>query len=291
MSFKNVPIPAAAEAAGMTNLVFAEDFESETAIDFSGEGKEGYSFYADRPYALSTLTPEDCQMRDSVLYFCPEKCPSAIGLVSYSKAGRTGFLMRYGYAEARIRADLPTGEFNGVPAFWTMEKKDMMGEYWERCAEIDILELVVPKDRPNDQMIYTGTLHEHFRTGKRNEKGRYETKYASNWVNNCGYLDQFTYMDDQWHTYGALWEPGYVAWYLDGKLMHSARFNDKDLPQYYHRDDPNPLPRIEETTHPHLAHTTWPGAHSVTDTADEIIVLGCNKNWPMEVDWVRVWQK
>ena len=93
MSFNNVPIPEAAKAAGMTNLVFAEDFETETAIDFSGEGKPGYSFYADRPYALPTLTPEECQMRDSVLYFKPEKCDSAIGLVTYSKAGRNGFLM------------------------------------------------------------------------------------------------------------------------------------------------------------------------------------------------------
>ena len=39
MNFKNVPIPAAAEAAGMTNLVFSEDFETEKSIDFSGEGK------------------------------------------------------------------------------------------------------------------------------------------------------------------------------------------------------------------------------------------------------------
>ena len=101
MSFKDIPIPAAAEAAGYTNLTFAEDFEGENAIDFSGEGKEGYSFYADRPYAMPTLTPEECVMKDSVLYMCPEVCNSAIGLVSYSKKGRVGYTMRYGYAEAR----------------------------------------------------------------------------------------------------------------------------------------------------------------------------------------------
>ncbi len=288
---KNIPIPAAAEAAGMTKLVFADDFDSPDTIDWSGEGKEGYQWYVDRPYGLPTFTREEFEFSDSVMRMTPEVCPSAIGLCSYSKAGRTGFTMHYGYAEARIRADLPTGEFNGVPAFWTMEKKDMMGEDWQRCTEIDIVELNVPKGRPNDRQIYTGTLHEHYRTGVRNEKGRYETKYASNWVNNCGYLDQFTYIDDNWHTYAVLWEPGYVAWFLDGKMMHSARYNDTDLPQYYHRDETTPLPRIEDTTHPELAHTTWPGAHSCNEIAEEIVILGCNKNWPMEVDWVRIWNK
>ena len=91
MSFKNVPIPAAAEAAGMTKLVFAEDFESETAIDFSGEGKPGYSFYADRPYAMSTLTPEECQMRDSVLYFKPKNAVLLSVLAVTVKRGAPDF--------------------------------------------------------------------------------------------------------------------------------------------------------------------------------------------------------
>ena len=291
MSFKNVPIPAAAEAAGFTNLTFAEDFESEKAIDFSGEGKEGYSFYADRPYAMPTLTPEECVMKDSVLYMCPEVCNSAIGLVSYSKKGRVGYTMRYGYAEARIRADLPVGKFNGVPAFWGMGKRDMMGEPWDILGELDIVELVVPSGRPNDQMIYTGTLHEHKRVyDEEGKEIRNARMFASNLVVSTGYQDKFTYMDDGWHTYAALWEPGYIAWYLDGKLMHSARYNATELPQYFNRDNPNPLPRLEESR-PELANRTWVGAHHQMNEEDEILVLGCNKNWPMEVDWVRVWQK
>ena len=292
---KNIVIPEAAKAAGMTNLVFSEDFETETAIDFSGEGKPGYSFYADRPYGKKTLTPEECRMQDSVLYLEPEECKAGIGLLTYSKAGRTGFLMHYGYAEARIRADVPTGKYDGWPAFWGMEKCDVMGEKWVKCSELDIMEMVDPKEKGRSgcegkDIIYTGTLHEHYHTGELNSKGRPKTEYASNWINCTGYNDQFDYLDDQWHIYAALWEPGYVAWYLDGKLMHSARYNATDLPQYYYRDDPTPLPRIEESR-PELANTTWPGAHHTMETSEQILVLGCNKNWPMEVDWVRVWQK
>ncbi len=297
MSFKNVPIPAAAEAAGMNRLVFAEDFETETAIDFSGEGKPGYSFYADRPYAMPTLTPEECQMRDSVLYMKPVKCGSAIGLVTYSKKGRTGFTYTKGYAEARIRADLPTGEYNGVPAFWGMGKADMMGEPWDNLGELDILEIVDPgaeKGRSHElrkDMIYSGTLHEHKRIyDEQGREIRNARQFCSNMVNSTGYDDQFVYLDDQWHTYAALWDDGYVAWYLDGKLMHSARYSADALPEYFYRDDPTPLPRIE-TTRPELADRTWVGGHHVMEHEEEILVLGCNYNWPMEVDWVRVWQK
>ncbi|MBR2406321.1 MAG: family 16 glycosylhydrolase [Clostridia bacterium] len=296
MSCKNVPIPAAAEAAGMTNLVFCEDFDNERSIDFSGEGRPGYSFYADRPYGGTTLTPEECQLRDSVLYFKPEECAAAIGLVTYSKKGRTGFTMHYGYAEARIRADLPaSADYNGWPAFWGMEKADMMGEPWERCGELDILEMVDPKEKGRHgevgkDVIYTGTLHEHWRTGEKRENGRPVTVFASSSVIASGYQDNFDYIDADWHTYAALWEPGYIAWYMDNKLMHAARFNATDIPEYYYRDDPKPVKRLGEV-YPNLVERTWPGAHNVMETAEEILCLGCHKNWPMEVDWVRVWQK
>ncbi len=295
MSFKHEPIPAAAEAAGMTKLVFAEDFESDKAIDFSGEGKEGYSFYADRPYNLPTCTREECQMRDSVLYFAPQEGRAAIGIPTYSKTSKTGFLMRYGYAEARIRADLPTDEYAGWPAFWGISINNVMAQPFVHCGELDILEMYDPKAKGRSggirkDIIYTGTMHDWWRIGGVDEKGNPNTVYAWNAINNCGYQDRFDYIDDQWHTYAALWEPGYVAWYLDGKLMHSARYNDTDLPEYYYRDDPTPLPRDPDEDAA-ARKGTWHGAHSIMDTEDMVLFLGADKNWPMEVDWVRVWQK
>ncbi len=290
MSFKNEPIPAAAAAAGMTNLVFADDFDSLDTIDFSGEGKPECNWYATRPYGLPTLTKEEFSVKDSVLTITPNVCPAAIGLLTYSQKSGNGFAMHYGYAEARIRAKEPVGEYDGVPAFWGIDKIDLITSDWTDCGELDIVELFRQPDETGvERKYYTGTLHHHRHTGEMRENGEQAQVLATNLVNAGGYKGPL-FMDDDWHTYAALWEPGHIAWYLDGRLMHAARYSADALPEYYYRDDPTPLPRIEDKK-PELAQRTWVGAQHIMESAEEVLVLGCNKNWPMDVDWVRVWQK
>lgn len=293
MSFKDLPIPEAAKAAGMTNLVFADDFDSLDTIDWSGEGKPGFNWYTDRPYGFPTFAKEEFSASDSVLHMEPTVCPSAIGLSTYSKKGATGFVMHYGYAEARIRAKMPIGEYDGVPAFWGIGKRDFVSDHpldWKDCGELDILEIFIKKnDKGEDDKYYTGTLHHHHRPGELKEDGMAVQRIATNVINSQGY-GETTYVDDEWHTYAALWEPGHIAWYVDGKLMHSARYSADALPEFYYRDDPTPLPRYEDI-HPEAGARTWVGAHAVMDEEEEVIFLGCNKNWPMDVDWVRIWNK
>ncbi len=278
-----IQIPQAALDAGMTRLVFHDDFDSLDTFDLSGEGKEGYAWYTDRPYKMSQLTTEDFRVENSVLYLKPRNCAAAIGLPTYSRKGDCGFKYRFGYAEARIRVDKPTGKYNGVPAFWGICYEDFMDHPWEHAGELDILEV---NELDNDgTMSYTGTTHDHWRPGN-GEKQR----ACTNLVNALGYQNKRDYIDDQWHTYAALWDEGYIAWYLDGKLMHAARYAEGELPQYFYRDDPTPLPRIEEKS-PSLANRTWVGGHTIMDTDEMVLFVGCNYEWPMEVDWVRVWQK
>ena len=232
-------------------------------------------------------------MRDSVLYFKPIQCGAAIGLGSYSKKGKTGFTMHYGYAEARIRADRPTGEYNGVPAFWAIGKRDFVSNHpfdWKDCGELDILEINMQKNEQGvEDMFYTGTLHHHHRPGTLREDGRVLQKQGTNFINALGY-NETRWLDNEWHTYAALWEPGYIAWYLDGKLMHSARFAEGEIPEYYYRDDPKPVKRLQEV-YPNVEEIVWPSAHTIMNEENEVIILGCNNNWPMVVDWVRIWNK
>lgn len=286
MSFRNVPIPAAAEAAGMTKLAFADDFDSYDTIDMSGEGKPGYNWYADRPYTNTVLTAEELVIRDSVVTIRPESAHAAVGLPTYSRKGKTGFTYNKGYAEARMRfpvSGLGKVEHGQIPAFWALGVDDVAGKPWNHIGELDILEAVQAHQIDN-AVIYTGTLHDHDRVG------RDKTRLCTNTINATGYRDQFDVLDDQWHTYAALWDDNYVAWYLDNKLMHSARYADGKMPEYFYRDDPTPLPPAEEV-YPNYDRPAWPGAHTIMATDHMVLFISGHRDWPVDVDWVRVWQK
>ena len=145
MSLKNVPIPEAAKAAGMTKLVLEDDFDNYDTIDMSGEGKPGYHWYADRPYGNSTLTFDEVVVKDSVLTLKPETCGAAVTLPSYSRKGKTGFTYHFGYAEAKIRFpvdNLPPAKHGQIPAFWGLGVDDVAGRPWYRLGELDILEAI-----------------------------------------------------------------------------------------------------------------------------------------------------
>ena len=291
MSFKNVPIPAAAEAAGFTKLAIADDFDDLSQFDMSGEGKDGYTWYIDRPFGMPTMKETDFSFpEESVMHLKPEMCSPLIAFSSYSRKGDTGYTMQYGYLEARIRVKIIGPEYDRKkhcwPAFWTLSKENWMDKKFEHCGELDVIEMVAIN---GGKPIYTGTLHDWKRTYDENGN-RTSQVFGSNLVNSCGYNDYFDYLDEEWHTYAALWEPGHVAWYLDNKLMHSARYNATDLPQYFYRDSNVPLPRIEHYRDD-LKEKTWKGCHHIMENDPQVVTLGCRPAWPMDIDWIRVWEK
>ena len=279
-----VKTPEAAKAAGMTTLVFEDDFDSLDTIGFDEEaGKKWYTVsYGNR------LTRDRVVQKESYIHIEPD----TYGLVTYSKARDEGFTATCGcYLECRMRAPMPNGEYGGIPAFWTMGLDDFMGRPWTHVGEQDVVELFVTKNKNGeDQKYFAGTLHDHYRSGELLENGCLKTECATNTVNACGYLDQFPFTDDDWHTYGALWEQGRITWYMDGVKMHSAEYSADALPEYYYRDDPTPLPRAKEIW-PDIKKREWEGAHSVMDTDEEVVFLTCRKTYSMDVDWVRVWRK
>lgn len=282
-------VPAAAEAFGMTKLAFADEFDSYDTIDFSGEGKPGYNWYVDRPYGGVTLTKDEIVIEDGIMTFAPETCPSSIGLPTFSAKGKTGYTMHFGYAEARMRFSveditLTSEGRNGFPAFWGVSVVDVVGESWNRVGELDILEVYqVDGTDPNSDVIYTGTLHDHVKL----EDG--SKRIGTNLTNATGAMGIRDYLDSEWHTYAALWTENYIAWYLDGELMHAARFSEDAYPAYYYRDIDEPLvwDEIGDTS---LQGRTWVGAQSIMNVDHMALFLGAHATWPIEVDWVRVWE-
>ncbi len=287
MSFENVPIPAAAEAAGMLRLTFADDFESADTVDMSGEGREGYLWFADRPFGRSTITADELEFHDSFLRLKLRQS----GLSTYSCKGKTGFVMQHGYVEARIRMLESTDSKAHGPLFHLVGLKDFTGKPWADNGLLNVLEVYTTRDKQGErQPYYIGSVQHFRRSWEKDANGKPITRMATNFINSTGYRDWFTFLDNEWHTYAALWEPGHIAWYLDGKLMHSTRFATGMLPQHYYRDNPSPLPRIEERRL-EFAPSTWPGAYGVFDVEQFVPMLHGSQKWPCDVDWVRIWQK
>ncbi len=108
--------------------------------------------------------------------------------------GRQPF--RYGYFECRFKAPVGRG-FNA--AFWL---------YGEESSEIDIFE-ILGSDSTDAQM----TLHWEERdpiVGTRQWPKHVIRKAPS--------------FSGGWHSFGVLWEPGILDWYLDGERVHQARW-------------------------------------------------------------------
>ena len=285
---KHIPIPEAAKAAGMTNLVFEDDFDSMDTIDIDATHEPGYKWYPDA-YGCR-LTRDYITQQDSYIHMGGPQ-PKAYGLVTYSNVLDAGYLATCGcYLECRMRAAMPTGEYGGIPAFWTMTLESFRGkEPWTQGSELDVVELFITKNKEGvDQKYFCGSMHHHYR--EQDEAGGWKSSYVSNLVNNCGYLDQFPFVDDDWHTYAALWEKGHMSWYLDGKLMHSASYKEGELPQYYYRDDPTPLPRANEV-YPNLNKPERLGAQTIFDTDKGVVFLTSRETYSMDVDWVRIWRR
>lgn len=286
-----IPIPEAAAAAGLERLVFADDFESTATVDMNNERKPGFHWYIDRAYDRPPMTPEEWEWHTEES-FLRIKATRSMAFTSYSSTAQTGFLMHGGYVEGRIRITEPPKGDVQHPLFYMIGSKDFVGKSWVDSGLICVMESprTIDKKSGERRPYYVGTLHHYQRGWQRDKNGKPITKHASNLVNSTGYRDWFTFLDNEWHTYGLLWEQGHIAWYMDGREMHSVRFAENELPRHYYRNQPHPVQPLEGKDLS-FANRVWLGAYTVFNTEPMVLSLLSRAEWPMDVDWVRVWQK
>ena len=274
----------------MTRLVFEDDFTGEATLDMYNERTDGFLWYVDRAYSRAPMQPQELEWHteDSFLRI---KSATSMGITSYSSTAEKGFTMQGGYVEGRIRLDVPVQDNASRPLFYMLGKQDFVGKPWADNGLLCVMEAPRTSDKNGKKRpLYCGALHHYHRSWERDKKGKPIVQHASNLVNSTGYRDWFTFIDTDWHTYGMLWEKGHIAWYMDGREMHSVRFDANSLPRHYYRNNPHPVPTLEEKNLA-FAKNTWLGAYSVFDSLEAVICLGARDEWPMDVDWVRVWQK
>ncbi len=261
MSEKQIPQPA--EAAGYRKLVFNDDFDDPSTIDWDGSGKPGFNWYIDRPFKWPSLVPGDVTVQNSVATIAQKESCANWAIGTYSSKGDTGAAFRFGYFEARIRFDMNKhhADVSGFPAWWSFSKAHTTDRNDDHWAELDFFEAMT---NPEAGGKYTGTHVSTIHDWTRQDGKVCNCQNPNNWHDEC--------VTEGWHNYGCLWTPGVVEWYYDEQCIARVTYSADKLPE------------------PTNVSGNFVGAYQYMEQEDMLLILGSCKEWPMEVDWVRVWQ-
>lgn len=258
---ENTSVPSPAAGVGFSKLVFNDDFNDLSSIDLTGNGVAGKKWFTDRPFGFGKMPNSDLSVNNGVLTINQSHDNLNYGISTYSKKARTGTAYQYGYFEARIRFDQSNAAaVRGFPSFWGVSRDYMLGDISGRYGEFDVMEAWHPPYAAYNEPIVAGTIHDWFDGSDHMTVG-----------NNVFYANGYDML--AWHTYGALWEPGKVTWYMDGKVTLVQKYSAGAAPS------PN-----------YLGHPT--GTYSILDreTNGQVMVLGSGPGIPMEVDYVRIYK-
>ena len=233
-------------------LVFADEFDT---FDLSRDGRGTHEWYEGIWFNHQHASGKNISATNSMLGLKWEREQGAVdtSITTLSPQKRNFAAWRYGYFEARIAWDVVKGAW---PAFWLIPVEDATGQDiyngTKESGEIDIFE--GQGDHPH---VFYGTIHDW--VNLRDHASR----------NNAFALPGNVDLS-QFHTYGLLWTPGKVTWYLDNQPLHS-----ESTPAIFDRQDFFLVLSMQEGE-------DWKAGNMSGVTAASMT---------LNVDWVRVWQR
>ncbi|PSO25977.1 Ig-like domain-containing protein [Bradyrhizobium sp. MOS002] len=299
------PDPAA--TANYNKLVFDDEFNSYSSIDMSNSQTSSSNWYLSRWFWHGTDATDssDVSIVNGVLQLGGAGDNGNVNLVSgfdNSSGGFTGNSFANGaYFEASIRYD-PSLSPNAAhfPAFFALPTDILVDPYAQKgisqwtgqptgythFVEVDFMESMIPGGAAYDPTdvttLYQGNVHDF--SGTWGSSGFSDN--IKNALNDVFQLNSVNW--NTFHTYGLLWvpqsgtTPGHVTWFFDGEAMASIYWLGPAV-------SPNLSGAFTGSftpSSPDQAATTY----SVLDSQSMAISLQADPNWPMYVDWVRVWQ-
>lgn len=238
-------------------LIFADDFTHSGRPDPRRWGYEEGLVRNGEAQFYTVDRPENARVDDGHLIITTRKEPwKNAGVTSASLITLGRFAFTYGKVE--IRAKVPAGR-GTWPALWTLGDYDpALGwpkGHWPACGEIDLMEYVGMEP---DRLFFT--VHtEAYNHTKGTQRG-HNVPFAKPW--------------ESFQTFGLLWTPQDLTWYLDGQPVF--RFaNDGQGPATWPFDRPQYL----------LMNLAIGGGWGGQKGIDEAL-------FPAEfrIDHVRVWQ-
>ncbi len=259
---KAVEAPWLAKERGMTRLVFEDDFDTIDTIDVNNTGAEGFKWYVDRPYRATVLEPDDYTVENSVLTLCNKLPTYNYGLCSYHPKKEIGYAFFKGVLEFRLRIPRPRANVEGekgVPAVWSFPPNKLTDE---------TLDWVEP-----DWMEYWGDGY--WTTTVHHQKRDVKKGPLVHWISNPNHRAPVGLNDGEWHTITCLWDDGVLESYLDGELCVRITYGPKEL---------EPTPYLHDCA---LSDDSY----QPLEREPQALILGGSACNPLEIDWIRVWQK
>lgn len=282
---KHIEAPEIAKKHGMTRLVFEDDFDSMDTIDINATGEAGYKWYVRRPYKSTTMTAEDITISDSILTLHETNSLYNYGLATVDGHNGVGYAFNKGVLEFRIR--IPHFDQNkrngreygcGVPAVWSFPREKIYeydGNYAPQWIETDWMEYWGDLDKfPEGH--YSITLHEVVRAKDENGVVIKDEKVATQKHSLGHQRNQHGFHDGLWHTMTYLWDNDLFVGYFDDKEVLRMEYGEDRL------CDPLPLLGVGEQ---------MKGAFSFMNKQELALIISGSLYNPLEIDWIRVWQK
>ena len=173
---------------------------------FGNSELENYCAWGSTVSPCDTANPNAYVGTDNMLHIVARQ-PTTGVYTSARMKSQGKFSFQYGRVEVRARVP----EYQGLwPAFWSMGN-NISTVNWPASGEMDILERV---NGPQTADVNQGSIHGTGFTGV-----------------NLGTTYQFPagQTASDWHTYGMIWKPGSVAYYIDDPAHPYAAYTTSSL--------------------------------------------------------------
>ncbi|MDD5674705.1 MAG: family 16 glycosylhydrolase, partial [Chitinivibrionales bacterium] len=245
-------------------LVFDDEFDSLNSIDVNNTGKAGFKWYVGAPewegLDKMHISPSAYTVANSVLNI--NKCPGGWAFTTYNFKNDLGKAFTYGYFEARFRFDpslAPKASY--YPGWGIFSVRHARVNNMDKWVGIDFFEAGTGGKHTYDSAFY-GTVNEWIDSAQKH----YQNSNIRQPLPKNTDLNAF-------HTYGCLWMPGKITWYFDGKALMTQTYGADKRP-----DPPDNNAPV--------------GTFSILDREPQgmFLYLETCPEWPLLVDWVRVWQ-
>jgi len=176
---------------------------------FGNQELETYCTWGSSTAPCSTASPSEYVGTDGYLHIVAQQ-PSA---GTYTSARmKTQGLFSFQYGRLEVRAMVP--EAQGFwPAAWLLGN-NIVTVQWPACGEMDVLERVNAAANPDWN---AGSIHGTGFTGSQGLSQKYYFPAGKKAA--------------QWHTYGMIWSPGSVAYYVDNPAAPYVTFTPASMAQ------------------------------------------------------------